>query len=158
MATTPLEREILTHYATTAGPYRGGSDNWTETHVQIVRRFVDLGLLVSYKDADGVPRIRQNEDALRPYMAALAAVPLPVQRWVVPSTPNDDDDNEGKVCSELRERESWRFGPRAGGGSGDSVAGSGDTEARVAQLEQQVRALQPDESRPGRKAYGVEED
>ena len=53
MATTPLEREILTHYATTAGPYRGGSANWTETHARIVERFIDLGLLIAFKGADG---------------------------------------------------------------------------------------------------------
>jgi hypothetical protein len=139
MATTPLEREILTHYATTAGPYRGGSENWLETHVQIVRRFLDLGLLISHKGADGLQRIGQNEEALRVYMAALAAVPLPVQRWVVPSTHD-------------------AFESRDGGGSGDSVARGDDTQARVAQLERQVGALQTDESGPRRERYGVEED
>jgi hypothetical protein len=139
MATTPLEREILTHYATTAGPYRGGSENWTETHVQIVRRFLDLGLLISHKGADGLQRIRQNEEALRVYMAALAAVPLPVRRWVVPSTPE-------------------AFEYRDGGSSGDSVASDDDTPARVAELERQVRALRTDESGPRRERYEVEED
>jgi hypothetical protein len=139
MATTPLEREILTHYATTAGPYRGGSENWLETHVQIVRRFLDLGLLISHTGADGLQRIGQNEEALRIYMAALAAVPLPVQQWVVPSTRD-------------------AFESRDGGGSGDSVARGDDTQARVAELERQVRALQTDESGPRRERYGLEED
>jgi hypothetical protein len=130
MATTPLEREILTHYATTAGPYRGGSENWTETHVEIVRRFIDLGLLMSFKGEDGRQHVAQNEPALRLYMAALAAVPLPVQRWVVPAVA---DAEPGEACS-------------------------ADMEARVAELERQVHALQSDDSRPRHKRYEVEED
>jgi len=133
MATTPLEREILTHFATTAGPYRGGSENWTETHAQIVRRFIDLGLLISCTDADGLPRIRPNEEALRVYLAALAAVPLPVQRWVVPAA---HDGAASQACSGLHD----------------------DTGARVAELEREVRTLQTDESAPRRKRYEVEED
>ena len=107
--------------------------------MQIVRQFLDLGLLISHKGADGLECIRQNEEALRVYMAALAAVPLPVQRWVVPSTQD-------------------AFESRDGGGSGDSVAGGDDTQARVAELERQVGSLQTDESGPRRERYGGEED
>jgi hypothetical protein len=80
MSTTPLEREILTHYWTSPTPF-------PRCHVDAVRealeRFVRLGLL-SYdavtKEYHGV------KEALRPYMEALDAVPLPVQRWDVPSS------------------------------------------------------------------------
>jgi hypothetical protein len=139
MATTPLEREILTHYATTAGPYLGGSDNWTETHIEIVRRFIELGLLISYQGADGLQRIRQNEEALRVYMAALAAVPLPVQRWVVPSTLAAPESRDGR-------------------GSADPDSECDATEVRVTALERQLRALQRDESDPCRERHEVEED
>lgn len=139
MATTPLEREILTHYATKEGPYLGGSENWSETHVEIVRRFIDLGLLISYKGADGLQRIRQNEEALRAYMAALAAVPLPVQRWVVAST-------------------HAAFGACDGGNPGEPAARCAATEARIAGLERQVVALQTDERGSRRERYEVEED
>jgi hypothetical protein len=155
MPTTPLEREILTHYATGAGPYRGGSENWTETHLQIVRRFIDLGLLISYKGADGQQRIRQNEEALRVYMAALAAVPLPVQRWVVPSA---HDSESGKVCSELTQERKQRVESRDAATPDTPLAPRDATEARVVELERQVRALQTDVSPPRRERYGLEED
>ncbi|HYK50908.1 MAG TPA: hypothetical protein VEU94_14365 [Terriglobales bacterium] len=78
MSTTPLEREILTHYWTSPAPF-------PRCHVDAVReaieRFVGLGLL-SYDAAAN--EYRGVKDALRPYMEALDAVPLPVQRWVVP--------------------------------------------------------------------------
>lgn len=82
--TTPLEREILTHYWSTPGPYLGGSENWKATHGLLVQKFVDLGLLVRYDGEDGFPHIRGNQDALRLYMEALSMVPLPVQRWIIP--------------------------------------------------------------------------
>ena len=121
MSTTPLEREILTHYATTAGPYRGGSANWTETHAKIVERFIDLGLLIAIKGADGARHVRSNEQALRAYMAALAAVPLPVQRWLVPSahdTRDGSDDWQDRIAQledgirDLQEGESEPRRPR----------------------------------------------
>jgi hypothetical protein len=73
--TSPLEREILTHYYTTPLPYTTRS----LVHVEAVAKFVELGLLIS--DEDGV---RADYEALGPYMDALAAVPLPVRRWVIP--------------------------------------------------------------------------
>ncbi len=103
MATTPLEREILTHYATSPGPYLGGSGNWAEIHVKIVQRFIDLRLLISHQGADGRSHLRANEEALRVYMDALAAVPLPVQRWVVevPGGPAAQSDEMEQRIAEL---------------------------------------------------------
>jgi len=137
MATTPLEREILTHYATTAGPYRGGSANWTETHAKIVERFIDLGLLIAFKGADGARHVRSNEEALRAYMGALATVPLPVQRWVVPSA-------HDTRCG----RDNWS----------PPAAAHDDWQDRLAELEHEVRDLQASESVPRRPRYEVEDD
>ncbi len=80
--TTPLEREILTHYYVMAEPYQGGSENWNPCVSGIVNVFIRMGLLIR---CDG--RLRANEPALRVYMDTLAAVPLPVQRWVIPEPP-----------------------------------------------------------------------
>ena len=78
MSTTPLEREILTHYWTSPAPF-------PRCHVDAVReaieRFVGLGLLSYDATAN---QYRGVKEALRPYMEALDAVPLPVQRWAVP--------------------------------------------------------------------------
>ena len=149
MATTPLEREILTHYATTSGPYRGGADNWTPTHHEIVQRFVDLGLLIRHHGADGLQRIRANDEALRVYLAALAAVPLPVQRWVVPAAP-------GPGLPESREPPGSRSD--RGDGRADADASAEAAAARLAALERQIRELKPDDAPPSRRRFEVEED
>jgi hypothetical protein len=154
MATTPLEREILAHYATSAGPYRGGTGQWTQTHVQIIQRFIDLGLLLCPTGADGLQRLKANEPALRAYMAALAAVPLPVQRWVVPAT-NDAE-------SDLNEAQPERPGSRSdglnGGRSDTTAALASETQARVAELERQIRDLQGGQTAPRPLRYEAEED
>lgn len=85
--TTPLEREILTHYWTTPGPYLNGSEHWLQPQSSAVDRFLRLGLLISVQEPDGTRHIKPNHDALRPYMETLAAVPLPRQAWFVPETP-----------------------------------------------------------------------
>lgn len=79
--TTPLERAILTHYYVSPTPY----PNESSLSVELVSRFVDLGLLrrLDFHNEFGA-KIEGNKDALEPYMDALAAVPLPVQRWVIP--------------------------------------------------------------------------
>jgi hypothetical protein len=80
--TTPIERAILTHYWVSPEPWKRGSEYWTPTDSEIVCKFVSLGLLVQ-TPCDGFGKIVANQDALRPYMEALAAVPLPTQKWVV---------------------------------------------------------------------------
>lgn len=79
--TTPYEREILTHYFVSQEPFR----NEGALAVSLVSKFVDMGLLKRlYFQNEYGAKIAGNSEALRVYMAALAAVPLPVQRWVVP--------------------------------------------------------------------------
>ncbi len=75
--TTPLEREILTHYWTTPGPFPRN----TPLICEITGVFIDAGILL--RDDNG--EVRANCDAMEPYMDALAAVPLPVMRWVIPN-------------------------------------------------------------------------
>lgn len=76
--TTPLEREILTAYWTSPEGYTGRR---TDLHDRIIQKFVRLGLLCLQSPGS----VQPNFDALSPYMDALAAVPLPVQRWVIPT-------------------------------------------------------------------------
>jgi hypothetical protein len=73
--TTPYEREILTHHYTSWSPFPRD----TELYREYVEKFARMGLL----RVDG-GKVEANKEALRTYMDALAAVPLPVQKWVVP--------------------------------------------------------------------------
>ena len=139
MTTTPLEREILTHYATSEGPYRGGPANWTETHVRLVQRFVELGLLIADPAAEGRAHVRPNAEALRAYMAALAAVPLPVRRWVVPTAGGTPHGNAGAEGTAPAQRD-------------DALA------ARIAALELEVRELNSRETTPRTSRYEGEDD
>lgn len=84
--TTALEREILTWFWCHPDPYLGGSQFWRPIHAEAVQRFVKAGLLVDGME-NGQPKVLPNRPALRSYMDALDAVPLPVQRWVVPKDP-----------------------------------------------------------------------
>ena len=77
MTTTPLEREILTHYYCSAPgvPFRSR----LPLILEIEEKFIKLGLL-----QHGIGCVKGNEEALRVYHDALASVPLPVQQWNVP--------------------------------------------------------------------------
>jgi hypothetical protein len=89
--TSPLERAILTHYWCHPTPYKGGSENWAPAETAAVEYFLARKLLkfVPNTDKEGTLgyHIEANRDAIEPYMGALAAVPLPVQKWVVPDEP-----------------------------------------------------------------------
>lgn len=82
--TSPLERAILAHYYCSPEPYMGGSENWSIPVNQAVDRFLEMGLLEAKAVAGGGVKIFPNSAALQVYMEALSAVPLPVQRWVIP--------------------------------------------------------------------------
>jgi len=85
--TTPFEREILTHYFTTSESMFRAGDRDARSNLllhKIEQRFTRKGLLrydINVDEIRGVP------EALEVYMAALAAVPLPVktEKWEVPS-------------------------------------------------------------------------
>lgn len=90
--TSPLEREILTHYWTRISDWKGDRKKWTDLDHKIVSRFVGLGLLrggigtATHEDGWHYNLFEANREALEPYMQALAKVPLPVKRteWIVP--------------------------------------------------------------------------
>lgn len=86
MSTSPYERAILNHYWVSPEPWKDGSENWLPLDTQTIDKFIGLGLLleVSHPDLPSRSKIVKNEAALRVYMEALDAVPLPVQRWVIP--------------------------------------------------------------------------
>lgn len=79
--TTPLEREVLTHYYVSPEP-------WPRLNIHnrdLIDRFVKAGLLRLTMEPNAYGSYVEGvREALEPYMEALAAVPLPVQRWVVP--------------------------------------------------------------------------
>lgn len=76
--TTPYEREILTHFYISSGPFpRADAPEYRRT----VHRFVKLGLL-KYDPANNDEWAPIGvKPALDAYMAALAAVPLPTCEW-----------------------------------------------------------------------------
>lgn len=77
--TTAFEREILTHHFVSDAPFPRDSDLYRRT----AKHFAILGLL-KLEGFDG-EKVSGNQNALRPYMEALAAVPLPVNQWVIPT-------------------------------------------------------------------------
>jgi len=79
--TTAYMREILTHHYMGPDPF----PRPTDLYWGYVKTFVALGLLRMEGDA-----VKGNDEPLRVYMGALGAVPLPVQRWVMPPTEPTD--------------------------------------------------------------------
>jgi hypothetical protein len=80
---SPLKIEILLHYYYSPHDHSSASP----AHREAYDEFVKLGLLrVSAK-----PGIvyEGNAEALRIYVYALCAVPLPERRWVIPTQSNE---------------------------------------------------------------------
>lgn len=79
--TTPLEREVLSHYYVSPDPF----PRWTPFISLLVRRFIRAGLLTELDLPNHKGSwVQGNQAALKPYMDALAAVSLPRQVWSVP--------------------------------------------------------------------------
>lgn len=78
--TTPLEREILSHYYCKADPYRACSP---DAHDRVVHRMLSKGLLREIPKNEFGSRWGPTP-GLHAYMEALAALPFPVQKWVMP--------------------------------------------------------------------------
>lgn len=78
---SPLQVEILLFYW-----YTGGEDFPRIRH-NMVRETIDgfamSGLLMKQPDGNN-PEYVANREALETYINAVLAVPLPVQRWVMP--------------------------------------------------------------------------
>jgi hypothetical protein len=81
---TPFEREILTHYWTSPGPF----PRPTQLYHEIVDRFVKMGLLVALKSPNQYGSLISGQtDPMCVYQEALAAVryPIPIQEWRIPT-------------------------------------------------------------------------
>ena len=86
--TTPLDREILTHFYCCPGPFPRSSVGITNQ----IRLFLRLGLLRIDTAAPHGSAVVANRPALEAYMEALGAVPLPVKTevWAVPNGELDE--------------------------------------------------------------------
>ena len=83
--TSPYEIEVLLHYYACAGDYPKMD---TPAFKAAVIKFENLGLIYKSNQLDTVV-YKGNREALKVYAEALMAVPLPVQKWIIP----DQNDN-----------------------------------------------------------------
>ena len=86
---TPLEIDIILHYYAIAEDYRGG-DHSAPAVGEAIKRFISADML-----RPATPNPEDRLLAVRPpayvvtergriYVEALQAVPLPIQKWVMP--------------------------------------------------------------------------
>lgn len=54
--------------------------DWSPGQVEFISRLESRGILTRHYDG----RLGCNPDALKPYIIAVCAVPLPIQQWVIP--------------------------------------------------------------------------
>lgn len=81
---TPLQVEILLHYWYCPDDFKLHSEG-NAGKKKFCEELVRLGILS--KASKGTNFYEANMEALRPYVEAVLAVPLPVQVWVVPEKP-----------------------------------------------------------------------
>jgi hypothetical protein len=79
---TPLQIEILMHYACRACDYRDGDFSAPSVR-EAIDSFRDQGLL---RDS-GMQRMYEPAEGVQIYIKALCAIPAPVMQWVIPTTP-----------------------------------------------------------------------
>lgn len=78
---TPLEIQILIHYYVTGGEDYPNQD--APAVKDAIKEFIEKGLLERNPNHLKAPRYFGNHSALQPYIDALRAVPLPIQKWTV---------------------------------------------------------------------------
>ena len=76
MNLTPFDVEILLHYYGSSTEHRNAD---SPAGISALSDFVQKGLII--KRANGTHY--GNMDALKPYVDALCAIPLPKQKWTV---------------------------------------------------------------------------
>lgn len=85
---SPLQIEIALHYFSRGDDYRTVSQSpnayTPPAIVDVLALFVDSGLLRTDKRSGDFERKYHPTEALRVYVNAVCAVPLPVQQWVIP--------------------------------------------------------------------------
>lgn len=77
---TPLKISILIHYAVNVGDY-GNLD--APAIKEAIADFHDLGLLHPANEQEAKQKWVGNDDALKIYLDALEAVPLPTMKWTI---------------------------------------------------------------------------
>lgn len=78
MNTTPFEREVITFFY--VSPPGAVFERITPLYHDFVKRLMKAGLLVYDAHTDSIVGVKC---ALKPYMEALGAVPLPTCRWEI---------------------------------------------------------------------------
>lgn len=82
---TPFEISIMLHYYTRVDDFRCG-DFSAQAAGDALTSFLDLGLLREVPYTEGGRAADYGiTDRGRAYVEALKAVPLPIQKWVMPS-------------------------------------------------------------------------
>lgn len=92
---SPLEISIALWYHCRPGDYGKGTgdDNHTAPAVQsAIKGFMDAGLLAVCRP--GAERVYCGTPALEVYVDALCRVPMPVQKWVIPTLTSAYQDVE----------------------------------------------------------------
>ncbi len=79
---SPAQISVLLHYHARPGDFNNGemSPSFVDS---VIRDFLRSGLLAEYKDPSSQRYIAT--EATKVYVEALCNVPLPVQKWVIPS-------------------------------------------------------------------------
>lgn len=81
---TPIEIDILLHYYVSPEEYRNG-DIGAPAVLDALKKFVSRGLIVKRTVPNEYGALYEgNSAALKVYVETLCAVPLPVQKWVMP--------------------------------------------------------------------------
>ena len=81
---SPLQVEILLHYWWSPSDFELHSEG-SAAQKEFCEELVRLGILS--RVTGGTNFYTANKEALKPYVEAVLAVPLPVQVWVVPEKP-----------------------------------------------------------------------
>lgn len=87
---TPLEITIAIHYWCFPGPYKGGSENWTQLECKIVQDMLNRHLLEHNHEPNALSSGRAltgNTPAMRCFIEAIQAVPWPRIKWVCDPSP-----------------------------------------------------------------------
>ena len=85
---SPLEIMIGLHYWTTPTEYdRGDSEHWQSQAVQAtLATFVERGLLERLEARNQYGGSYEGTEALGVWVEALCNIPMPVQKWIIPTS------------------------------------------------------------------------
>lgn len=101
---TPLKIEILLHYNTRPGDYRGG-DFSAPAVMSAIDSFLrkEIGLLQPTSN-EQISTSYELTERGKVYIAALLAMPLPVCRWVMPSHHASENERMAEIAEAMGKR------------------------------------------------------